>query len=184
MDVDPKLTVGRNSTWTINQFHLWSYEELAGACLSPVREAIFGQLPALEPLPPSQNLPSQNFQPQCQKVKVVALTQSPGLLLKAISWTKICWKAILWTLPPRRYCVPGKHRCKMLPSPLARYLHLTISAAFQIQANIYNYDAHVNLINGLRKAAKLDELREARQQMASVFPLTEGRLQRTGRPNS
>ncbi|KAJ3057547.1 Splicing factor [Rhizophlyctis rosea] len=43
----------------------------------------------------------------------------------------------------------------------------------QIEANMYDYDAHINLINGLRKAAKLDELRHARKQMASVFPLTE-----------
>ncbi|KAJ3295545.1 Splicing factor [Borealophlyctis nickersoniae] len=43
----------------------------------------------------------------------------------------------------------------------------------QVDANVYNYDAHVAYISALRRAADLEKLRAAREAMAGVFPLSE-----------
>jgi hypothetical protein len=45
---------------------------------------------------------------------------------------------------------------------------------FQISKNAYNYDAHIQLIELLKKMGELIKLREAREQMSKLFPLTEG----------
>ncbi|XP_059487231.1 squamous cell carcinoma antigen recognized by T-cells 3-like [Neocloeon triangulifer] len=42
-----------------------------------------------------------------------------------------------------------------------------------ISKNSFNYDLHVQLIDMLQKMGELDKLREAREQMSKIFPLTE-----------
>jgi hypothetical protein len=41
----------------------------------------------------------------------------------------------------------------------------------QVEANPYDYNAHVALIDALRRLADLDSLRQARECMSAVFPL-------------
>ncbi len=42
----------------------------------------------------------------------------------------------------------------------------------QLEKNPYDYDSHVDLIGTLRKCGELEQLRSARQAMASAFPLS------------
>ncbi|KAK3753239.1 hypothetical protein QZH41_004454 [Actinostola sp. cb2023] len=42
-----------------------------------------------------------------------------------------------------------------------------------VQANSYKYEAHVKLIGLLRTSGDLDKVREARENMSKIFPLTE-----------
>lgn len=44
----------------------------------------------------------------------------------------------------------------------------------QLSSNPYLYDNHVALINNLRQLGELDALREARQKMSEIYPLSEG----------
>ncbi|CAG8634584.1 14937_t:CDS:10 [Funneliformis caledonium] len=43
----------------------------------------------------------------------------------------------------------------------------------QLSSNLYQYDTHVQYIHALRQAALYDELKEARELMHSIFPLSE-----------
>ena len=43
--------------------------------------------------------------------------------------------------------------------------------------NPYVYNGHIELIKVLREAGELDDLRQARQKMSEVFPLSEGMFQ-------
>ena len=45
-----------------------------------------------------------------------------------------------------------------------------------MQNNLYYYDGHLELIKTLRSMGDLDELRKAREKMAEIFPLTDGKL--------
>ena len=44
--------------------------------------------------------------------------------------------------------------------------------------NPYVYNGHIELIKVLREAGELDDLRQARQKMSELFPLSEGMLQK------
>ena len=46
----------------------------------------------------------------------------------------------------------------------------------QVASNPYHYDSHLELVKLLRNSADLDRLREAREAMSKIFPLTEGIL--------
>lgn len=41
---------------------------------------------------------------------------------------------------------------------------------------MYQYEVHVQYIQTLRQSALFDELKEAREMMHSIFPLSEGIL--------
>jgi len=43
----------------------------------------------------------------------------------------------------------------------------------RVQANPYQYDAHIEYINALKKADKVQDLQHARTKMSETFPLTE-----------
>ncbi|KAK6097178.1 Splicing factor [Batrachochytrium dendrobatidis] len=43
----------------------------------------------------------------------------------------------------------------------------------RLTANIYDYDAHVGIIAAMKALGDLEALRQARQTMADIFPLTE-----------
>ena len=47
--------------------------------------------------------------------------------------------------------------------------------------NPYVYNGHIELIKVLREAGELDDLRQARQKMSELFPLSEGMLQKPDR---
>ena len=42
--------------------------------------------------------------------------------------------------------------------------------------NPYHYDSHVELIKLLRQSGDLDKVRNAREGMNKIFPLTEGKV--------
>jgi hypothetical protein len=44
----------------------------------------------------------------------------------------------------------------------------------QLSQNPYAYDLHTQLIELLKTMGELDRLREARERMSKLFPLTEG----------
>ena len=44
--------------------------------------------------------------------------------------------------------------------------------------NPYVYNGHIELIKVLREVGELDDLRQARQKMSEVFPLSEGMIQK------
>jgi hypothetical protein len=46
----------------------------------------------------------------------------------------------------------------------------------RLEANVYNYEEHVSLINVLRQLDATDELFAAWERMAGIFPLSEGTL--------
>ncbi|RMX56908.1 hypothetical protein pdam_00021974, partial [Pocillopora damicornis] len=43
----------------------------------------------------------------------------------------------------------------------------------QVASNPYHYDSHVELVKLLRESGDLDRLRDAREGMNKIFPLTE-----------
>lgn len=43
-------------------------------------------------------------------------------------------------------------------------------------SNPYHYDSHVELIKLLRQSGDLDKVRNAREGMSKIFPLTEGKV--------
>ena len=47
---------------------------------------------------------------------------------------------------------------------------------FQVASSPYHYDSHVELVKLLRESGDLDRLRDAREGMSKIFPLTEGNL--------
>ena len=47
---------------------------------------------------------------------------------------------------------------------------------FQVAGNPYHYDSHVELIKLLRQSGDLDKVRNAREDMSKIFPLTEGKV--------
>ena len=47
---------------------------------------------------------------------------------------------------------------------------------FQVEANPYKYDKHIELITALRSEGDLEQLRNARESMANIYPLSEGNL--------
>lgn len=51
-----------------------------------------------------------------------------------------------------------------------------ISFVSQLENNSFSYDAHLALVQALRKAGQLSHLRQAREQMHSRFPLPEGQF--------
>ena len=53
-------------------------------------------------------------------------------------------------------------------------LHLRLF--FQVESNPYHYDSHVQLIKLLRESGDLDRVRNARESMSKIFPLTQGNI--------
>ena len=53
-------------------------------------------------------------------------------------------------------------------------LHLRLF--FQVESNPYHYDSHVQLIKLLRECGDLDRVRNARESMSKIFPLTQGNI--------
>ena len=45
----------------------------------------------------------------------------------------------------------------------------------QLSKNPYLYDTHIELIKLLKQLGELEQLRDARQRMSDLFPLTEGK---------
>ena len=45
---------------------------------------------------------------------------------------------------------------------------------FQVEKSPYHYDSHVELIKLLRESGDLDRVRNAREGMSKIFPLTQG----------
>ncbi len=45
---------------------------------------------------------------------------------------------------------------------------------FQVDANPYMYDTHIELIKLLKASGDFEKLHDARQRMSELFPLTEG----------
>lgn len=49
-----------------------------------------------------------------------------------------------------------------------------VFTSFQVASNPYHYDSHVELIKLLRESGDLDKVRQAREDMNKIFPLTQG----------
>ena len=45
----------------------------------------------------------------------------------------------------------------------------------KVSSNPYHYQSHVELIKLIRDYGDLDKLRDARENMSKIFPLTEGK---------
>ena len=45
-----------------------------------------------------------------------------------------------------------------------------------MESNPYHYDSHVQLIKLLRESGDLDRVRNARESMSKIFPLTQGNI--------
>ena len=45
---------------------------------------------------------------------------------------------------------------------------------FKVDENPFGYDGHIELIKYLQEVGELESLRQARQKMSELFPLTEG----------
>ena len=67
---------------------------------------------------------------------------------------------------------------------MVHYIYLTVSRKvplhlwlfFQVESNPYHYDSHVQLIKLLRESGDLDRVRNARESMSKIFPLTQGNI--------
>ena len=46
--------------------------------------------------------------------------------------------------------------------------------SFQVASNPYHYNSHVELVKLLRESGDLDKVRNAREEMSKIFPLTQG----------
>lgn len=64
------------------------------------------------------------------------------------------------------------------PQALLYYVIMLVDCSWfvfaQVEASPYQYDKHVELIKALRASGDLEPLREAREKMASIYPLSEG----------
>lgn len=57
---------------------------------------------------------------------------------------------------------------------VSRKIALHLWFFFQVESNPYHYDSHVQLIKLLRESGDLDKVRNARESMSKIFPLTQG----------
>ena len=56
------------------------------------------------------------------------------------------------------------------------FTEMIMFLCYQVAENPYVYDGHTELIKYLREIGELDSLRDARQKMSELFPLSEGKL--------